>query len=398
MRRISGLAPLQLIGVLVLVVIGCGEPESTNGDEQPDEPAPYSQFEAHFTYPEPDRPDTSIEEELVELIEATPEGEKIRAAFYTFSRENVADALILASRRGVDVAVVLGNTNVFDDGDRWTAVDRLAEGLGEDLTICNEWEPAEQDRPTGGCMGDNIHHNKFAIFSALDDGSEHVVAQTSSNITNAQHEQFNNMVVVRDDAGLYEAFTTYWQDLHADETNLSYDRFERGDASTAAFFFPRAHGDPVMDALEQVDCSRETSIYLAVAFFTDNRTRVAEQLRDMDQQGCRVHAITRERDRVGAPGDEVIDTLSAGDIELGIFPEDADETYEVQLHSKYLAIGDIGTGDQVEPVVWTGSHNYTRYALRNNDEVLLKVRDAGLFAAFQDDWYRLQDRADVLHP
>jgi phosphatidylserine/phosphatidylglycerophosphate/cardiolipin synthase-like enzyme len=36
--------------------------------------------------------------------------------------------------------------------------------------------------------------------------------------------------------------------------------------------------------------------------------------------------------------------------------------------------------------VWTGSHNYTGGALRNNDEALLRVDDATVFNAFVHNW------------
>ncbi len=396
MKRISAVLSIVAVGVLA-VSFGCGEPTDSNGENNNDNGESESPFSAYFTYPQSGQPDTTIEDRLVELLDDTPEGEKIRGAFYTFSREDVADAFIRASQRGVDVQMVLGNTNVFDNGDRWSAVDRFDEGLGDGLTICSEWDPQQQDEPRGGCMGDNIHHNKFVTISGLEDGTQDVVLQTSSNITTAQLEQFNNMVMVREDAALYEAFVSYWEDLQRDEETPDYNRFERGDDATAAYFFPRSSGDPVLDALAQVDCEQGGDLYLAVAFFTDNRTEVATELKQMDQQGCNVHAITRERDRVGAPGDDVIDELSSGDIELAIFPEGDGTDYDIQLHSKYLAI-DAEGGSLDEPVVWTGSHNYTWHALRDNDEVLLKVRDRGLFEAFRDDWERLHSEAEPLHP
>jgi len=47
---------------------------------------------------------------------------------------------------------------------------------GECATIC--WP---------GCQGFNINHNKFALFSELDNGSRWVVAQTSANLTLGLH-------------------------------------------------------------------------------------------------------------------------------------------------------------------------------------------------------------------
>ncbi len=45
------------------------------------------------------------------------------------------------------------------------------------------------------------------------------------------------------------------------------------------------------------------------------------------------------------------------------------------LHSKYLVFESYYNGAADQKVVWTGSHNYTRPALRFSDEVLLRITD-----------------------
>lgn len=393
MQRLSGL--VFLVFALVLAV-GCAPTTPANADNgdggddnavNDDEPA--ASFETYFTYPQPGEPDGTIEDRVVELLEATPEGATVRAAFYTFSLDRIAETIGDAHDRGVDIRVVLGNTNVNDDGSSWEAVQRLRARIGDRLTVCDE---GEED---GGCMAENIHHNKFMAISDLEGPTEDVVVQTSANITHhSRTDQYNNMVVVHGDTGLYEAMTSYWDDLRSDETTPDYNRSEEGDANTTVYFFPLSEGDPIQKALREVDCQTGGEVYLAVAFFTDSRADIAHRLDEMDQVGCDVHAMIAEDEWSDSPGDEVLSVLQSGDIELGLFGEDA----AIQLHSKYLAVEDTRPDADDRHVVWTGSPNYSWSGLRNNDEVLLEIADQGVYEDYREDWQQIRPNADTLHP
>ncbi len=378
-------------------VVGCGSSDPTqnndaNGGQNQDvgnqdaEPTP--RFEARFTRPQIDEPDETIEDSIVELLEETPDDATVRAAFYTFGQDHVAEAFADAYDRGVDVRVVLGNTSTHSNGSDWSAVTILRERLQQRLTIC------EDGASEGGCMGENIHHNKFITVSELGDGSEHVILQTSANLTDFQLSQFNNLVQVYDDPALYDAFLSYWDDLSRDETDPAYDRKEQGDSDTKLYFFPLSEGDPVLDVLQRVDCEVGADIYLAMAFFTNSRSDIAEELRQMDEDGCGVQIVLRERPQINSPGIQIMGNLENGDIDIGIFPDDD----EIQLHSKYLLVDGAYDGDDDARIVWTGSHNYTVSALRYNDETILKVRDDELFEAFHSDWEHIRNRAETIHP
>ena len=383
------------ISIVIFGALGCAPPNNAEVDAGPDEDTNVvdeepAKFEAYFTQPQPDEPDESIEEQIIEALQDVPSNAAVRAAFYTFGRDQVAEAFAQAYDRGVDVQIVLGNTSTTSTGRPWSAVEILIDRLGEDrVTICQEGEDE------GGCMGTNIHHNKFITFSELGDGTRDVVLQTSSNMTSAQLEQFNNMVVAYDDAALHDAFSQYWDDLRRDERLASYNREEWGDNDSRVFFFPLSSGDPIMDVLERVDCDGGAQVYLAMAFFTDTRVDVAERLRELDSQGCGVNIALRERHAIGSPGDSVLSALQSGDINFGMFPDNA----PVQLHSKYLLVdGSYGRDREERRLIWTGSHNYTRAALRDNDEVLLKIDDDTTFEAYLDDWNHIRDRAATVHP
>lgn len=378
-----GLGPFWLTLLLLPTVLwlGCGDEESVGETGEP-------RVEAYFSQPSPGQPDETLDEVIIEMLEGAPEDAVVRAAFFTFSREEMAEAFAAALDRGVDVQMVLGNTSQHSGGGDWTAVSLLRDYLGEALTICRDGES------NGGCMGDNIHHNKFVTFSEIGDGSKNVVVQSSGNPTNFQLTQYDNLVAVYNDAGLYEAFVSYWEDLKKQELNPTYDRVEEGELDITVYFSPYTQGDPIVEDLLQVDCSSGGEVYLAMAFFTNYRSPIAERLRQMDEEGCEVGVLLRHSE-ISSPGNQILGNLEQGEIDVGYFPQEE----EIQLHSKYLIYrGAWGEESDKTHVVWTGSHNYTRSALYNNDEALLRIVDEDLHGEYLEDWSFLRPRAETLHP
>ena len=390
-----------------LLVLGCADPNEgpdpdTGGNQTtpnaslPDAdlpdvvepPGAEPTMEALFTRPQAGQPDTTLEDLFIELLEDTPAGAEVRGAFFSFSLDSVAQALSETKERGVDVQIVLGNTNRAGSGQEFGSVGTLRDGLGDDLTICSEGSMQ------GACLGSNIQHNKFLLISELDNGDEHVVVQSSGNVTRAQQSQYDNLVIFTGDQAVYEAYEAYFHDLQADERDPDYHRVAQGETATTIYFSPYSAGDPVEDDLRQVECEEGDEIYLAMAFFTDARVEVAQLLSELDQDGCDVNVLLRWSD-INSPGQFVWNVVRSGEIDVGYFPEDE----AIQLHHKYLVYRTHRSdGEGQLPVVWTGSHNFTHSALVHNDEVLLRIEDDELFQAFREDWVLMRDRAETEWP
>ena len=64
----------------------------------------------------------------------------------------------------------------------------------------------------------------------------------------------------------------------------------------------------------------------------------------------------------------------------------------VGVHSTYLLVDAPYYDGTSRKLVWTGSHNYSYSALRRNDEVLLKIRDRGIYQAFLQNWRLMRNR------
>jgi hypothetical protein len=380
----SALTRTLAYGLATLMLLACGAGEQT-GDTD-DELASPAKMSTVFATPKGDGgEDPTLENAMLDLLAHTPSGAEVRVALYQWNRVNVADAFVAASKRGVDVRIVLDDDNKTTDGkDYNAAVKTLLGGLPQGaVTLCTRGE--------GACIGDRINHNKFLLFSALDDGSKTVVVQSSANFTKAMLREHNNAVIVRDDAKLYAGYVSYFGDLRGQQRNPSYYRTLSG-SRARTYVYPRADGDTVVSVLDNVRCKKgESSIRVTMAFFTEARGEIADRLIQKQADGCDVRVAMREAN-AGPVDASIIARLRKGGIEVGTYPAASGN----QIHSKYMLIDspyETSAGVVKKQLVFTGSHNYTGTALRENDETMMRVDDGGVFQAFWGNWKTVQSQS-----
>lgn len=335
------------------------------------------------TRPQDSAPDTAVEDLLLALIRRAVPGSRIRVAVYHFTRGRVSEALVAAFRRGVDVRVLLdgGVRAVLDDPDaaEITEAPTLILGLGRSrVTLCRA--------PGGACLGTNIMHHKTFLFSDVGGGSRNVVVQASHNLTTTQTHLHNNAVVVRGDSALFAAYERTFEQQRRDVVQENYYRASAGNFRTRAYFFPRAAGDTAVAAIDSVSCEGGGRIRVAMAFFTNARLEVARALARRRREGCGVEVVVGDSGiRVGR---QVLAALRDAGVRVTRYPT---RSGGWGLHSKYLIIdARYGGSSARRRLVFTGSHNWTRGALRDNDETMLRVEDDGVFNAFMADWARLR--------
>jgi phosphatidylserine/phosphatidylglycerophosphate/cardiolipin synthase-like enzyme len=322
-----------------------------------------------------------LEQRIIDLIAQAAPGSEIRLSIYTFTRTQIARALLDANRRGVVVYVIADNRSLRKRRQVLNLL-RRGDGVLAGLSGC-EGPCVRVCRV--GCHGFHINHNKFVLFSALADGSRSVVAQTSSNFTRGQHRHYNDLLVVKGDGALYQTFLDYFDDLRRRRWSPGYYRQERIGAGVVVHFFPRLFGrDPVVQALDDVQCDGGGVIRLAHSRFDSFRRGVARRLRALAADGCDVRVIVRQEPRRFSPGRAVMRQLEGLVTEL---PYQGDGVTRNAIHTKLMLIKAPFRGS-AEPrhLVFTGSHNLSITSLRLNDEVLLRIDDESLFAAYERFW------------
>jgi hypothetical protein len=186
-------APLRIAAIAVAACLGLAAPAAS---------ADHISYRTVFQDPGPvPGQDLRLENHAIALIDATPAGAKITFALRDFNRQPIADALIRARARGVELDGVI-------DGDERNRliVRNLRAALGEDrMVICGS--------PTFvlfSCIASgpepSLQHNKFLTFSETG-GRTNVVLQTSKNwFGPSQLNYYNDMVEIAGDAKLHDAY------------------------------------------------------------------------------------------------------------------------------------------------------------------------------------------------
>ncbi|MEI5103325.1 phospholipase D-like domain-containing protein [Streptomyces sp. PmtG] len=335
----------------------------------------------------------AIRTRLIELTEAAVPGSTIKAAVYHVWEAPVVEALVAAHRRGVNVQILLDSTSKTDRPDN-TAYRTLVEALG-----ANRFDPSfVRICPAGkSCLGDpkygkSIMHNKFWLFSEVK-GARDVVVQTTSNATPSAHTKFfNDALLLPDNPAMYDAFAAYFTDMVGKDW-ASWDYRTVSEGPYKAYFFPRGgtvkETDTMYSVLNNVSCryqdasgvQRATKVRASI--FKITRKQIADKLVSLKKAGCSVDLVYAETDSArsqdGTPG--TWEALHSGGPAMRCFNDDRDPLRPGQrlttpyiIHSKYVLIDGVYDGRR-DKVSFTGSQNYTAPALRENDEVIVKVDD-----------------------
>ncbi|GGZ49870.1 hypothetical protein GCM10010387_50200 [Streptomyces inusitatus] len=361
--------------------------------------------------------------QLVRLIDATPPGQQILGSIFEFKDPEVADALLAAHQRGVNVRIIVDDsTYVRDDNGKEfanLAYDALKAGLGNNdtarswIVVCDDrFEDNDHiDDVRRGCISADAasayNHNKFFLFSKtgpFDDGSAYskAVFQTSSNLGNWDKEEAFNDAVTFVDATVHDGYAAYHEKLRAgrylrDGQSSVYSSTPTG-STYRAYFFPR--GDPsyynpatdtIVNVLNEVACSytgadgkrHQTDVRIVVLYFNDTRIQVADKLSELRARGCWIDIVYRS-----AQPNVVAELNRAGIQHRKCLIPNGPEI-DVLPHNKHILIDGDYNGD-ITPRVYTGSANLTGSSLRHADEAFVRITSADYHAKYLSNFYKIR--------
>ncbi len=312
--------------------------------------------------------DIALLRTVYDLINHTPPGEEITVCIFKFGVEPLAEALIAASEKGVKVRVILNDGETSEDTNK-----DIAELLDDKL---DDFYFIENDISKKG-----IIHNKFILFSEVataNGPASHVVVQTSSNFQKKGTKKLQDMVILSSPS-LYHGYLDFWYDIKVLGLADQLDHYEYQTASDdngtyKAYFFPKIkdkedHGkDNVLSALKGIKEPTKAKVHFAHGKWSENRIDIVSELEDLVDDGASVSVITN-----GDVNDEVRDAFE--DLSKNVLYLDK----SFNMHTKFFLIDDGDTR-----TVWTGSHNLTERSLRENFEVLLRIDDPEIYAAYYD--------------
>jgi phosphatidylserine/phosphatidylglycerophosphate/cardiolipin synthase-like enzyme len=308
-----------------------------------------------------------------QAINHTPRGQTILLASYSFDRPDIADALIRAHRRGVNVRVVLN--------DNWTSLQtrRMQRVMGRNIArrsfvkVCF--------RACRGGYGNQ--HMKFFVFTKTGRAANVVMVGSSNPTGFAAKTHWNDLYTVKGSASMVRVYTQVFGELARDRNMRHSYRVSHHGILTSVFYPKRGTRratDPVMRRLNNVTCraARGHGIRghttIRIVMYGWQRTRgvyLANKVVQLRRRGCNVRAL------LSSGGGNVARILKRGGVrarsaDLDFRPGGFNDTpWDRFVHEKWMAVSGGYAGRQGHHV-WTGSENWSNISFIN-DEVTLHI-------------------------
>jgi phosphatidylserine/phosphatidylglycerophosphate/cardiolipin synthase-like enzyme len=351
----------------------------------------------------------AIMTKLISIINGTPKGAYIRMTFFSFTIQAVADALIAAHRRGVNVRLIM------DDHEEWPAWQRVTKVFGTDTTA-----RSFAIKCPGACRTDNdpsYMHSKVWMFSSSG-GASRVVMVSSTNPTYFQSRKgWNNAYTMVGDTKLYDAFRVDFESMTAGAilktrpTTSPNTYVSVANGKHKIYLFPIGGSGPDTDiqyqVLRNIRCSGVASGYgyqghtvvrVAMYQWSYLRVRLAQQLWTLDDQGCAV-VVMYDPTRVDP---QVLTALrKSGGRHDGpvLVPASHDANHDgvsdLLLHDKVVLIDGVYAGDTSSRIVFTGSANWTYNSLHYNDEFMLRIVSSSVHSAYLKQFNKVRAWAEA---
>jgi phosphatidylserine/phosphatidylglycerophosphate/cardiolipin synthase-like enzyme len=339
--------------------------EIASDGSQPDRAAPPVQeldgdLEVFFTTPYlvyPDVPEERVppphEQAIVADINAAQQW--VDAALFEYSLASIADALIQAHERGVEVRLALDRENLEDEKDAAWA------GRMEEADIPIAWEDST-----------SFQHSKFFV---IDDT---IVWTGSWNVTTNGTYRNNNNILRLTIPSITQNYRAEFDQMNSgtfgnDKESLTPNfNVAMENRSIENFFSPR--DKPAPRIVEVINGAQYSIRFLTFSFTSDP---IGQAMVDKLNAGVAVQGVFEGRNANGTGSEfERLQTAGADVLTDG-------NCYT--MHHKIIIIDDR--------IVITGSYNFTARAEDTNDENLLIIDDPALAAQYVEEFNRVFEQA-----
>ncbi len=313
-----------------------------------------------------------LEEALLAFVgKASGERYGLRASLYEFRYPPVLKAFSQARRSGANVRIVFDAKANSDESPRNGNLAAIARARIKGITEPREANPSF------------ISHNKFVVL--LEDGEPKEVWTGSTNVTDGGIFGHSNVGHLVRDPEVAARYLDYWEELAKDpearglrplvEEATPVPEGESPADSTTVVFSPRSSLEALEWYASRMDAAR-SAVFLTAAFgisetLEEVLVRDREHLRYLllEKEDEDMEILRRDPDNRFAVGG-VIGSDNAFGRWLEEQPVAELNTHVKYVHTKYALIDPLG-GD---PVVITGSANFSDASTKSNDENMLVIR------------------------
>jgi phosphatidylserine/phosphatidylglycerophosphate/cardiolipin synthase-like enzyme len=295
----------------------------------------------------------------------------IDACFYNITMEEVAQVFIGAHNRGVKVRVIY-------ESDNENNVFQMMRNAG--ISIIND--------KFGNNNGDGEMHNKFMVIDHRDTTSaaDDWVWTGSYNLTfSATYDNAENVIEIQDQA-LAECYTIEFNEMWGSETDTpdpSKSKIGRRKTNNTPHIF-NINGIEVLQYMSPSDNGlqyllreigqSQSSLYFCMLSFTRYEIANAMKQKWMTINNFKVKGVFEGDSQYLNTGSEYYNLNGTGNYAWNPPADVVLDKERRLLHHKYLIIdGDGGPG---QPVLVTGSYNWSYSAESSNDENFLIIKDS----------------------
>ncbi|MBK7214333.1 MAG: T9SS type A sorting domain-containing protein [Bacteroidales bacterium] len=318
--------------------------------------------------------------------------QSIDIAIYSFDNDglsNMSAALNSAASRGVNIRVVYCGTTVNAAVSDLSGSIHTLQGPGEN----NSSNPAR----------DGIMHNKFMVIDANSANAADPIVWTGSfNWTKDNMNTDPNNVIIIQDQSLARTYVAEFEEMWGSKTltpnaanakfgsakvNNTPHQLKVGGKWMECYFSPSDNVN--VEIINRIE-SAESDLEAAVMLIT--RKEMAYAVSDAVLAGASASfLVTSYSDLITGttPDSTVFKTLRNVCAEFGDFNGGG------IMHNKYLIVDQSNTAS--DPVVWTGSHNWSASANNFNDENSIVIHDATLANVYYQNFVELMKTADILY-
>ena len=275
----------------------------------------------------------SLEKRLVARLGAATA--RVDAALYRLASTPVADALIEAHKRGLQVRVVTEADNVDE-----SEIKRLqAAGI-----------PVADDGESGGLM-----HHKFVVID------ERYIWTGSYNTTHNGAYRNNNNVIFIDSVPLAYNFTQEFRELFLDAqfgkpsgAFVAYPKVKLSDG-TQIFTYFSPESDTISPLLKEIESAKASIRFMAFSFTHD---ALGSAMRNRFASGIDVRGVFEEQQSDNSYSE--YKTMKAAGLPV------VNDGNSGLMHHKVILVD--------EDTVITGSYNFSKNAEKRNSENLLIIK------------------------
>jgi len=336
----------------------------------------------------PDQPRFALRNLLQQLVAGVPAGGRIRWATYYFRDLQLAEELIQAARRGVDVKLVLEARPRISSANE-PVIRRLsaADGLGDGLKLVSL--PGIPS-PTGKSWKPQFHEKLYAfshphpqvlIGSFNPSGNGIVKEPIFSRI--GDQDAADNLLVALPHEAVVRHIEEHIDELWSERPNL-WSWMRRADTNdlrcddTDIHFWPRSTRHPVVALIDSL--SGAANLRLCASHMRSKR--VIGGLIQLAHRGARVQLLVEATSRRVKP------QIQSALVHAGIKVQRMRyATQQVPMHMKLILAEDKGALTSI-----FGSFNWTIPSFYLNHEVAVVSQDPRLYEVLDRRWLQVAHR------